>query len=136
MPIHYVTGANLMDVCFEITLETGETVVWNVTELNRAAKAGAFGAVRYLSMADIPAAEWSNWTADDRARVDQIKTDPAVLDDPVIAIESEHPGFLLNCFADGQHRVTARQELGLAEVAFYLVPLGMERDFRIEEFDL
>ena len=133
--VHRVFGARLTDQCFTITLQTGETVTWNVTKLNAAAKAGAFGAVRYARTADLPAARWDTWSASDRETVDYIKADARVLADPAIAIASPNPNFLLCCFADGQHRVTARQELGLAEVSFYLVPLEMERDFRITGLD-
>jgi ParB-like chromosome segregation protein Spo0J len=42
---------------------------------------------------------------------------------------------MISCIADGQHRITARQELGLPECPFYLVPLSQERMFRVEGLD-
>jgi len=132
MKIHVVTGASLADECFTLPLRTGETVCWNITKLNRAAKAGKFGPPVYARTCDLPPAQWDEWTEADRATVDWIKAHPEILDEPAIAIASPKPGFLINCFADGQHRITARQELGLPEIAFYLVPLSAERAFRIE----
>ena len=134
--IHRITGARLTDQIFTITLLTGETVTWNVTKLNEAAKAGRFGAVRYAATEDLPPANWLEWTAADRATVEYIKRDQRVLNEPAIAIASPNPAFALNCFADGQHRITARQELGLPEISFYLVPLELEGQFRIEGLDV
>lgn len=136
MKIHRINGASLIDDVFTITLRSGETVTWNVTKLARAAKAGAFGPPRFLPTVDLPAADWTNWGKEDRAKVEWIKRDPAVLNEPAIAIASDHPGFLASCFADGQHRVTARQELKLPECSFYLVPLSIERSFRVTGMDM
>ena len=131
--IHFVTGARLSDQVFTITLMTGETVTWNVTKLNAAARAGMFGAVRYAATIDLPPARWDAWDATDRATVDWIKTHPEVLEEPAIGIAAPpEVDFAISCFADGQHRITARQELGLAEIAFWLVPTELERRFRIE----
>lgn len=130
--IHIVTGVGLLDQVFTITLKTGETVVWNVTKLIAAAKAGAFGPARFAPTADLPPDDWSSWDETDRAKVDAIKKLPAVLDEPAIAIESPNPNFALLCFADGQHRITARHELGLPEFAFYIVQTAVERHFRVE----
>jgi hypothetical protein len=132
LKVHHVFGASITDDIFEITLQTGERVLWNVTRLTAAAKAGAFGVPRYAPTADLPAAKWDTWDATDRAKVDGIKGNPEALADPAIAIESSNPDYLFCCFADGQHRITARQELGLAEVIFYVVPLAMERLFRVK----
>ncbi len=132
MKVHVVRGVRMTDQIFSITLRTGEFVVWNVTKLNAAAGRGDFGPVRYAATADLPPAQWTEWTSEDRATVDHIKATPAVLDAPAIAIASPHPDYLINCFADGQHRITARQELGLPEIAFYLVPLNLERAFRVD----
>lgn len=130
--VHVVHGVRMTDQIFSITLQTGEFVVWNVTKLNEAALRGDFGPVRYAATADLPPARWVEWSAEDRATVDHIKATPAILDAPAIAIASPNPDFLINCFADGQHRITARQELGLPEFAFYLVTLDRERAFRVE----
>lgn len=132
--IHVISGAILTDDIFTIMLRTGEVVTWNVTKLNAAAQRGEFGAVRYAATADLPPAEWKEWTKADRDSVDYIKAHPDILEAPAIAIASPHPEFFINCFADGQHRITARQELGLAEIAFYVVPLDQERAFRVEGF--
>jgi hypothetical protein len=129
--VHRITGATFFDQIFEITLQTGETVIWNVTKLSAAAKAGAFGPPRFARTVDLPQAEWGQWNAEDRAKVDWMKAHPAILEEPAIAIATDNPNFLICCFADGQHRVTARQELGLPEIAFYLVPFEVERSYRV-----
>lgn len=131
MNVIRIHGASLLDDVFEITLKTGEEVAWNVTKLQRAAKAGTFGAVRFARTEDLPPADWSGWDETDRAKVDAIKQQPAILDEPAICIASPNPNFAISCIADGQHRMTARQELGLPEVPFYLVPLELERQFRV-----
>ncbi|HEY7326914.1 MAG TPA: hypothetical protein VH592_04715 [Gemmataceae bacterium] len=136
MKVHRINGARLTDDVFTITLQTGEEVTWNVTKLNEAARAGWFGAVRYAPTCDLPPADWSEWDATDRAKVDAIKQNPRALAEPAIAIESENPAFAFCCFADGQHRVTARQELGMQEVMFYAVPLSLERRFRVTGLDI
>lgn len=133
--IHLITGASFADQVFTITLRTGETVTWNVTKLEAAAKAGAFGIPRFVRTADLPPSNWTDWGPKDRATVDWIKSNPATLNESAIAIESENPDFLFSCFADGQHRITARQELGLPECSFWVVPLTMERAFRVKGLD-
>lgn len=129
--IHHVYGAALTDQVMSITLKTGEFVVWNVTKLIRAAAEGEFGPPVYARTADLGAADWSNWDAVDRIKVNSIKASPAALESPAIAIQSPIPEYAILCFADGQHRVTARQELGLPEVAFYVVPTAREAEFRV-----
>lgn len=126
-----IVGCDITDTVFEITLLTGEEVVWNVSRLQRAAQAGAFGAVRYAPTSDLLPPCWEEWSGLDRAKVDAIKRNQAALAEPAIAIASPNPAFAILCFADGQHRITARQELGLSEVSFYLVPQPLERCYRI-----
>ena len=53
----------------------------------------------------------------------------------MIAIESKKSSgaqLVILCFADGSHRLIARQELGLPDWSCYLVPNYMEDGFRIE----
>jgi hypothetical protein len=134
MKIHRISGAKLTDDIFSITLQTGEFVCWNVTKLQRAAKAGFFGPPVYAKTCDLPSAKWEAWGAEDRETVDWIKANADVLNEPAIAIASPRPEYFVNCFADGQHRITARQELRLDEVSFYVVPIEKERAFRVEGF--
>lgn len=129
--VHVISGGSLADDMFTITLQSGETVSWNVTKLERSAKAGEFGPPVYVRTSQIPPPRWETWDENDRKTVDWIKEHPDVLNDPAIAMQSENPDYLFSCFPDGQHRITARQELGLDEVSFYVVPLSMERRFRI-----
>src|SRR4051812_44545917 len=123
--IYVIGGVSPIDDIFSITLVTGEFVGWNITRLNAAARRGEFGPPRYAPVADLPPAKWSSWGDEDRATVDWLKApeNRKVLDEPAIAIASPNPSFAISCFADGQHRITARQELELPEFSFYLVPL-------------
>ena len=130
-----IHGAGPLDDIFEITLDTGEHVCWNVTTLNAAAKAGAFGAVRYARMADLPPARWDTWGPEDRATVDWLKAHPKEAFEPVILIAHSNPDWLALCIVDGQHRLTALQERNVPEFSFYLVPVELERQFRVTGFD-
>lgn len=127
-----VQGADLLDTLFE--LETVEPpVVWNVSRLQRAAKAGEFGSPIAIPCECIPAPDWTRGNLS-RERVDWIKQNRVVLDEPVISIANPPDAkFPLLCFVDGQHRGTARQELGLPEVLTYIVPHDREREFRVIE---
>lgn len=131
-PTINIVGAGIFDTVFDITLVTGEEVTWNVTKLQAAARTGKFGPPRHARTSDLPPACWEKWGGLDRAKVDAIKRNPAALDEPAIAIASPRPEFAILCFADGQHRMTARQELGLDEISFYLVPQEAERAYRVE----
>lgn len=126
-----LSGAHLADDIFEIVLD-GVEVVWNVTKLKHACQAGAFGDPVKMAMEGMPPADWSKGFLD-RVKVDAIKENPAALDDPVIAIESSKPEFVLSCVCDGQHRLAARQELGLPTFRTYIVPAARERLFRVTQ---
>jgi hypothetical protein len=132
-----LTGGSPTDQCFTLTTQWGEEITWNITRIAADAEAGKFGAPRYASVADLPPADWSNWGASDRATVDWFKT-KGNIEEPCIAIGSPNPNYAMLCFADGQHRATARQELGLAEIGFYLVPWDAQEAYRVtvEEVDV
>lgn len=118
---------------FSIEMD-GHLVTWNVTALQVAVRDGLFGPPQQLDLSLLPPSDWSKGFMT-RSRVDQIKRDPAMLADPAIAIQNtparQRVGGLLYCFADGQHRITARQELQLSVFRTYIVPHDRERDFRL-----
>lgn len=125
-----IVGASPLDDVFSID-HLGEEIMWNVTRLRDAAKAGKFGPPRFAATVDLPPARWDDWDETDRKKVDAIKANQELLDDPAIGIASPIEAFAMLCFADGQHRITARQELALPEIAFYLVPTTVEGDYRV-----
>jgi hypothetical protein len=129
---YIIRGAGLADTVFSVTLPNGEFAVWNVTKLRTAASTGAFGPPRSFEVADLPPPNWTEWTAADRESVDWMKTSP-ILNEPALAI-APPPGipFEIGCFADGRHRITARQEMGLATFSTYLVPWSAQDAFRIK----
>lgn len=127
MEIVRLSGASLADDCFSIDLGSGE-ITWNVTRLQDACDRGLFGPPAVLPMSIVPPANWSKGYLN-RARIDALKTAPA-LHVPLIAIMAREPDRIM-CFCDGQHRLTARQELGLPDFRTYLVPAEDERRYRI-----
>lgn len=108
-------------------------VIWNVASIAYMAEHGFIPGPFKASMAVMPPAEWSNGHLN-RAKVDLFKTRPDILILPALAIggapRADGKLFIL-CFCDGSHRLTARQELGLPDFRFYLVPHTEERRFRI-----
>lgn len=127
-----VEGADLLDTIY--TLETEDKpITWNVTRLRAAAEAGQFGPAIAIPAKAVGEPDWSLGNLS-RERVDWIKQHPEVLNEPTIIIESP-PGseFLLRCTVDGQHRGTARLELGLPEIFAYIVPHDVEAAFRVTE---
>lgn len=102
------------DECFTITLDTGEEITWNTEKMNAAARSGAFGPPQAVATEDFPAPNWASGNLV-RERVDEVKKDQHRLAEPVLAIQSYNSAYEVLCIADGQHRITARQELGLPE---------------------
>ena len=122
---------SITDVVF--TLEAVDPpITWNVSRLQRAADAGMFGGPVVIPTRNIPAPDWALGGLS-RERVDFLKRNQALLDEPTIAIENPPgaPAAIL-CFVDGQHRVTARVELGLPYVRSFIVPHDVERQYRVE----
>lgn len=121
-------GASLTDTVF--TLDD-PPITWNVTRLERAAEAGRFGPPITLLMGSYPGSDWESGNLL-RERVDFIKQRPDLLDRPVMLIENP-PGseFRFLCFVDGQHRATARWELGLPTISTYVIPHDLEGEFRV-----
>jgi hypothetical protein len=130
MPMVRIFGASLLDDYFTLTTPGLEEITWNVTKLQKAAEAGAFGDAIEMPMAIMPAPRYDLGNLE-RDKVDAFKYRPDILERPAIAIASA-PERLL-CFCDGQHRLTARYELKLETFLTFVVPETVERQFRITE---
>jgi hypothetical protein len=132
MPLTIMNGCSLSDVGFTLDARiAGEEITWNVTKIQRDADAGLFGKPIGIAMASLPP-----MTDEDRANVDWLKEahimkDPAVLATPVLAIGSSKRAGDIFCFVDGNHRICARMEAGLAGFESYVVPAELERCYRI-----
>lgn len=126
-----MSGASLADTCFVLDRRIcGEEICWNVTRIERAAKAGAFGKPWRIPMANLPPT-----TDEDRANVDWKKVLlfaewPAVMSIPIISIGAKEPGHIF-CFIDGNHRLFARMERKLLDFETWVVPHDVERRYRI-----
>lgn len=118
--------------CTVFTLERhGEILRWNITEMQHSAALGEFGAPQRLPVASLAPADWDNDNLS-RSRVDDFKTDPKRLAEPVIIIESP-PGspFPLLVICDGQHRIVALQEMEAETFEAFIVPWARQFDFRL-----
>lgn len=130
MSTFQIIGGSPTDQCFTLEAVT-PNITWNVTRLRRDALSNLFGPPVSIPTESVPPPNWQNGNLL-RDRVDWIKAHPEILNEPSIAI-AEAPGSArpVLCICDGNHRVTARQELGLPQVSFYLVPHEMEKSYRI-----
>lgn len=116
--------------------------VWNVSAIKQAIDRGDLGKPRRFSMRVLPP-----MTEEERANIDWNKVGGMMLDYrlnprktaavriPSIQVIMQMPGedFLRRVFVDGNHRVSARRELGMAEFASYVVPPELEKLYRYEE---
>lgn len=135
MKTHTIRGAALNDMIFSVTLPDGMHYVWNVTKLARDAAAGRFGQPVPFQTADLPPAQWETWGDEDRKTVDWLKANPIALTQPVIGFTPPPEiDCHLGCFVDGQHRITAIQELGLPVFWTYVVPWEIEHEYRVTGF--
>jgi hypothetical protein len=126
-------GGHITDTVFTLSdCFRGEEITWNVTKLQDAADRGEFERIK-LALDLVPPPNWESGNLD-RERVDGIKNTPHALALPAIVIENE-PGYPHKylCFCDGQHRITARQELGLGDFEAFVVPHDVEKRFRVIE---
>lgn len=124
-------GLTIKHICYTLVVD-GEEIVWDVTEATRAAMQGRFGEPLTLTMDPI----WADHTKGylDLQKIENIKKDRMRLDLPAIAIEahdSTRKRLVLMCFIDGNHRLTARWELGLPDFKTWVIPKDIERVFRI-----
>lgn len=132
-----ITGARLSDDIFTFPWEGKETV-WNVTKLASAARSGFFGKPSTFPTSGMKPPNYSLGFLD-KEKIERFKLDPAILNSPAIAIQNTQERFLktgayLLVFADGQHRMTARWELGLPDFQTYVVPPQVEHQFRVLGF--
>lgn len=127
-----VFGINsMLDQIFTLEAD-GVEKTWNVTRLERDAAAGKFGQPQVFRCADLPAPDYSKGNLD-LEKIERMKLPgDTAIDVPCIAIGNP-PGSKTPClcFVDGQHRVSARYELGLPTFATYVVPHDVEQEYRV-----
>lgn len=131
-PALVLDGGTLSDQVFELETDDEGTIAWNVTRMEQAAKAGQFGPARVFATRLLPPSKYENVS---RAKIEAIKTQPDILDKPIIGIGRKtklgDPAFI-RCIADGNHRLIARIELDLPDFAIWIVPPERERDYRVD----
>lgn len=124
-----VRGALVPDQVFTFNWK-GEEINWNVTKLIQSAKLGIFGKPKVYKVADLPPPIYDNV---ERPKIEAIKNSAQALNTPAIAIGS-NPSMSskdMLCFADGNHRIIARQELKLLDFKVYIVPWDLEDQYRV-----
>ena len=129
MTIIQIMGAELADTCFSIETPDEGEIVWNVSKIQRAADRGDFGPAPNFDMSILPAPRYDLGFLD-KAKIEAFKRSAEIMARPALAVEAPVPGHI-RCFVDGQHRLTARYELGLRDFSAFVVPIQVERDFRI-----
>lgn len=129
MTIIRIMGAELADTCFSIDTPDEGEIVWNVSKIQRAADRGDFGPAQDFDMSILPAPRYDLGFLD-KAKIEAFKRSPEILGRPALGVEAPTPGHI-RCFVDGQHRLTARYELNLRDFAAFVVPISVERNFRI-----
>ena len=161
MPGLYISGAGVFDAYFAVDIEGVPKLEWNTTRIERDAFRGVFGPperVRFSELAKYrrPEDAWGNL---DREKVHRFmnwsrsgsviaarpnwatqgKTnrDYALLDIPIIYMTLVLPtGGTIMFPADGNHRMKAREELGLLTFERFLVPAELEGNYRIRITEL
>jgi hypothetical protein len=132
MSLIIMEGCHITDTMFTLDARiTGEEICWNVTRLQRDAEHGRFGDPWRIPMANLPP-----MTDADRSNIDWKKVDmfvewPMVLGIPLIAIGSPKGPDHIFCFVDGHHRLSARQLRGMADFDTWVVPVDIEKQYRI-----
>ena len=129
-----IVGASATDdiYCHDFHDGLGE-ITWNMTRIERDAKAGVFGKPK--TWVGIPEMDKDYLLNTDRAKVERFKLRPDILKIPVIAIEGKDLGpdcLSVECFCDGNHRLVAMAELGIDTFRLFLVPRELEKSYRVE----
>src|SRR5262245_3323718 len=125
-----IRGGTMHDDCYSMELE-GKEVLWNVSRMRRDAKRGRFGPPQAIAMSSFQDSP-PNYDNLERVRLDWLKANPDSLSEPAIVIGAPpDSGYELLCLADGNHRVTALQEMGAEGFPAYIVPAEIEREYRM-----
>jgi len=123
-------GKRIAGNVFTQQLLTGETVIWWVDVMNDDCFAGRFGTPIPVPISAVPPADWTTGNLN-RPRIDELKRTPSELYIPCIAIAAPVPNELC-CICDGQHRVTAFQEMGLFAFLCFIIPWPDQFRYRVE----
>ena len=124
-----IEGA-LTDQLFTIDLHQEGETTWNITRMMNDAAQGIIGKIEELPMEWVPPAQYENLS---RGKIDAIKKDAFLFNLPVLLLAHADnapgkPNF--KCFADGSHRVTARQEMKMPSFYAFVISDAEERKYR------
>lgn len=127
-----VIEGKMTDELFTIDLHHEGETTWNVTRMMHDAMRGTIGGnkVEELPMDWVPPPNYENLN---RQKIDAIKKDPFLFNLPVLLLAHADnapgkPNF--KCFADGSHRVTARQEMKMPSFYAFVISDAEERKYR------
>jgi hypothetical protein len=130
--ILYMTGAGLSDTVFTLDPRlSGEHVSWNVTRLMTDALRGTFGAPIKRDFATWPAMSSGERANIDWDKVAHFARHPEIMAKPAIAVDLDAGNELHRHIVDGNHRVTARETIGLLYFLMWIVPPDVETQYRV-----
>jgi hypothetical protein len=142
-----IEGADITDTSFTLDVEGFPELIWNITRMERDAFAGKFGEphdtyFKDVAMGGAPAND--PWKHLSQWRVRQIIKGANVpvmrgnrkyrlVELPGIAVMIPHPNGINTCVVpvDGNHRGKARELMGFPSFLQFVVPLGMEEQYRV-----
>lgn len=136
-PEIHIAGADTGDLIFSTSLPDVPEITWNITRMQRAALLGFFGPPKRVAMTELPPL-----TDQARANIKWKKVRKMVkgyrkgpgrvtLEMPALMVLFRSGGLLRRAPVDGNHRITARRELGLPDFICHEVPADMEGHFRV-----
>lgn len=125
-------GCALTDTQFTLDRQIwGEEISWNVTRIQRDAAAGVFGPPEVVPMKAMPPMTAEHAENIDWEKVQDLLFAHAPLDVPVLEVTFDHGCVLHRVPIDGNHRLVARQLLGMLDFRAFVVPVELERLYRI-----
>lgn len=155
-----ISGASVFDTTFSIQNDPNglPDMTWNITRIERDAFLGRFGAPERIKFSEL--LKWEHegdkWCNVDREKVYRFMNQPnthvrrpdwsmkgvaerdyLLLELPAIAMTLQPAsGPWLQFPIDGNHRMLAREELGLADYERFVVPAKLEGEYRIRFTEL
>ncbi len=133
-------GARVGDISFTLDKAIwGEEVCWNVTRISADAFAGRFGPPATILISELPPMTPAHEANVDWGKVNQMlfdhtmatTTHPSPLARPSLMVLHRHRGILQRSPIDGNHRISARRRLQMADFQAFVVPEHLEREYRI-----
>jgi hypothetical protein len=140
MSIIRISGCSIGDDVYTTSAEIlGEEIRWNVTRIQRDADAGKFGEATIVPMAMLPPmtdamrqnVDWPK--VEGMVRTYDLNPAGSIINKPALQVMAEIGGQLMRLPIDGNHRICARRLIGHATFACFVVPLEIERRYRVIE---